>query len=57
MPETAETPEGESRYQENFDRLKREFSLIEGKSRAVSRKTGVEYSRKALTDHFAKIGG
>ena len=54
MPETAETPEGESRYQENFDRLKREFSLIEGKSRAVSRKTGVEYSRKALTDHFCK---
>ena len=54
MPETAETPEGESRYQENFDRLKREFALIEGKSRAVSRKTGVEYSRKALTDHFCK---
>ena len=49
-----ETPEGESRYQENFDRLKREFALIEGKSRAVSRKTGVEYSRKALTDHFCK---
>ena len=49
-----ETPEGESRYQENFDRLKREFSLIEGKSRAVSRKTGVEYSRKALVDHFCK---
>lgn len=54
MPETAETPEGESRYQENFARLKREFALIEGKSRAVSRKTGVEYSRKALTDHFCK---
>ena len=49
-----ETPEGESRYQENFDRLKREFALIEGKSRAVSRKTGVEYSRKALVDHFCK---
>lgn len=46
--------DGESRYADNLARLKRDFALIEGKSRAVNKKTGVEYSRKALADHFCK---
>ena len=45
---------GESRYAENLQTLKRDFALIEGKSRAVHKKTGVEYSKRALEDHFCK---
>lgn len=45
---------GESLYPVHIETLKRKFGLIEGKSRAVNLKTGVEYSKRALEDHFSK---
>lgn len=37
-----------------LQKLKSEFGLVEGKDHGVNRKTGVTYTRKAMTVHFGK---